>query len=410
MSFSVTTVLYGAALALLQIVAAIPWLAVVFLRREEIVQMVREPFSPTMMRRYGIALILILVGACFGLLVQDPTALQFSGHVYGATLQLQLTADLFVLIFLVLLAVWPKGGAVALAAFREGVRQPMFWLIFGIGFAALTIAPFWPYFTFGEDHIMVKDLGLDTVMLAAVFFGALAASISITEEIEGRTAVTLMSKPLSRRQFLLGKFLGITLAALAMFVLLGWYYQAIVEFKPWWDKQIEPPPPPVWLTDFLVRWQFPGVVRDFLYGAGLWTANALDTLPGLILTFSQVMVLVALAVALATRVPMVVNLTTVFVVFMLAHLAPVLVAIGIKAKQDTPNSPVAQILAFMSQLFDVFLPNLESFRIDPALVSDSPLATGPFFQYVGAAALYGVVYTSIILLFGLILFEDRDLA
>ena len=77
------------------------------------------------------------------------------------------------LIFLVLLAVWPKGGAVALAAFREGVRQPMFWLIFGIGFAALTIAPFWPYFTFGEDHIMVKDLGLDTVMLAAVFFGAL---------------------------------------------------------------------------------------------------------------------------------------------------------------------------------------------------------------------------------------------
>src|SRR5579884_3358662 len=185
MSFSVTTVLYGAALALLQIVAAIPWLAVVFLRREEIVQMVREPFSPTMMRRYGIALILILVGACFGLLVQDPTALQFSGHVYGATLQLQLTADLFVLIFLVLLAVWPKGGAVALAAFREGVRQPMFWLIFGIGFAALTIAPFWPYFTFGEDHIMVKDLGLDTVMLAAVFFGALAASISITEEIEG---------------------------------------------------------------------------------------------------------------------------------------------------------------------------------------------------------------------------------
>jgi ABC-type transport system involved in multi-copper enzyme maturation permease subunit len=409
MSFSVTTFLISAALALVQILAAIPWLTVVFLRRDEIVGMAREPFSPVMLRRLGVILVLVLLGACYGLVVQDPNALQFSGHVYGAILQLQLTADFFVLIFLVLLAVWPKGGAVALAAFREGVRQPMFWLLFGLGFAALTIAPFWPYFTFGEDHIMVKDLGLDTVMLFSVAFGALAASISITEEIEGRTAVTLMSKPLSRRQFLLGKFLGITLAALAMFSLLGWYFEAIIEFKPWWDK-LDPTPPPGWLIDFLDRWQITGAVGDFLRGVGLWTANALETLPGLILTFSQVMVLVALAVALATRVPMVVNLTTVFVVFMLAHLAPVLVAIGVKAKQDTPNSPVAQILAFMSQLFDVFLPNLQSFRIDPALVSDTPLPTGPFFQYVGAAALYGVVYTSIILLFGLILFEDRDLA
>jgi hypothetical protein len=107
---------------------------------------------------------------------------------------------------------------------------------------------------------------------------------------------------------------------------------------------------------------------------------------------------------------MVVNLTTVLVVFFLAHLAPVLVAIGVKAKAETPNSPVAQILAFMSQLFDVFLPNMQSFRIDPALLSDTPLPTGPFVQYVGAASLYGVVYTSIILLLGLIFFEDRDLA
>src|SRR5262249_21252255 len=152
------------------------------------------------------------------------------------------TVDLFILVFAVLLVLWPKGGAVALSAFREGVRQPMFWLLFGLGFMFLTVFPFVPYFTFGEDHIMLKDLGLDTVMLFAALFGALAASISITEEIEGRTAVTLMSKPVSRRQFLLGKFLGILLAALAMFALLGWYFQGVLEFKPWWDKNLNVEP------------------------------------------------------------------------------------------------------------------------------------------------------------------------
>ena len=63
---------------------------------------------------------------------------------------------------------------------------------------------------------MMKQIGFDVVMLSAALFGVLAASMSISEEIEGRTAVTLMSKPVNRRQFLIGKFLGILMACLVM--------------------------------------------------------------------------------------------------------------------------------------------------------------------------------------------------
>ena len=48
--------------------------------------------------------------------------------------------------------------------------------------------------------------------------------------------------------------------------------------------------------------------------------------------------------------------------------------------------------------------------MDPALLSDAPPPPVLFAQYVGAVTLYGVIYTGIVLLFGLILFEDRDLA
>ena len=92
------------------------------------------------------------------------------------------------------------GAAVAMAAFREGIRQPMFWLLTLTFLGLILISPFIPYFTFGEDFIMVKELGFDTAVLAATAFGVLAAAMSISEEIEGRTAVTLMSKPVSRRQ------------------------------------------------------------------------------------------------------------------------------------------------------------------------------------------------------------------
>ena len=163
-------------------------------------------------------------------------------------LQVQLTIDFFIFFFLVLLTVWPKGGAVAQAAFRESVRQPMFWLLFGFAFVAMWIYPYIPYFTFGEDHIMVKELGYDTIMLVAAIFGTLAASMFVSEEIEGRTAVTLMSKPVSRRQFLLGKFVGIMLAVMLMFGLLGCSFEGVLLYKNWFDRIDPGADLPPWVT------------------------------------------------------------------------------------------------------------------------------------------------------------------
>jgi ABC-type transport system involved in multi-copper enzyme maturation permease subunit len=273
----------------------------------------------------------------------------------------------------------------------------------------MSASPLIPYWTFGEDHLVVKDIGYDTIMLAAVIFGALAASMFVSEEIEGRTAITLMSKPVSRRQFLLGKFVGIVLAAGVMFALLGTYFEGVLLFKSWWDR-LDPQPTPEWLTSTLTALNLPGESTDLLRGVGLWTSHTLETLPGLVLAFSQVMVLVAIAVSLATRVPMVVNLATVLVIFFLAHLTPVLVTVAHNAQLSAPGSTVSQLLAFAAQLLDTILPNLDSFRIDPALLGDAAPPPVPFTKYVASLSLYGLLYTGIALLFGLILFEERDLA
>jgi hypothetical protein len=417
MTFSTTGVLIGALLLLIQLVAALPWLALAFVRREDWVGVfrggagvLRSRLARRLLIRGAVVLGVLIVGPLlFQSAVQEKTALEVCGHIYAAVLQTQLVVDFFIAAFALMLWLWPKGGAVALAAFREGVRQSLFWLLTGLGFVLLTASPLVPYFTFGEDHLVVKDIGYDTLMLFAVVFGALAASMSVSEEIEGRTAVTLMSKPVSRRQFLLGKFAGIVLAALVMFALLGTYFEGILLFKHWWDR-MDPIPVPEWVAGTLARWDLPSDVTDFLRGAGMWTSHSLDAAPGLVLGFSQVMVLVAIAVSLATRVPMVVNLATVVVVYILANLAPVLVDIGRNAQATNPGSTVAQLLAFVAQLFDTLLPNLNSFRIDPAILGDVPPPPLPFAEYIASVGLYGVLYTGIVLLFGLILFEDRDLA
>jgi hypothetical protein len=357
----------------------------------------------------GIVVGLGAVLALFIGVVEDPGRLQVWGRIFGALLLVQLIVDFFAIVFPLLNLVWPQGTAVALAAFREGIRQPMYWLISAAALGLMIFSPFIPYFTFGEDFKMVKEIGYGFTMLVTVAFGVLAASMSISEEIEGRTAVTLMSKPVSRRQFLLGKFVGITLAALVIFGILGTWFEGVLEYKHWFEK-MDPTPTPGWLTSALQAWALPGMATDFLRGIGLWVGLTLDVAPGLILSFSQVMVLIAVAVSLATRVPMVVNLTTVVVLYIVANLAPVLVTIGQQALAANPGSAVSQLLTFMAQLFDTVLPDLGSFRLDPALLSDTPMPPVPFLRYLGSVTLYGVLYTGIVLLFGLVLFEDRDLA
>jgi hypothetical protein len=415
-------ILFGATLLFIQLLAALPWLAAALSEGRSFLEFYRDFFRGrpgddgrpatghifgVVMTLAAIVLSLIVIPPIFLVIVDGREALEIAGRSYGAVLQMQLVLDFFVVAISVLLRAWPKGGAVALAAFREGVRQPMFWLLASAALVLLTLSLFIPYFTFGEDHIMYKELGYDAIMLTAIVFGSLAASMFVSDEIEGRTALTLLSKPVSRREFLLGKYIGILLAALLMFGFLGTYFEGALLYKNFLDR-VDPVPQPEWISSSLASVPV-GPAADFIRGIGLWGQHTLETLPGLVLGFSQVMVLVAIAVTLATRVPMVVNLSTVLVVFIMAHLTPVLVAIGKKAKVENPG-PVAQLLGFVSQLFDVLLPDLEAFRIGPALLTDNPVPAVPFIQYLASVTFYGVLYSVIVLLFGLIFFEDRDLA
>ncbi|NBO91256.1 MAG: hypothetical protein EBV06_02905 [Planctomycetia bacterium] len=416
-------ILVGAGLVLLQVLLALPWMYVTLLTHTDRQQLRANPFQPWLLQRLYATLAgsLLLPFVAFTFLT-DKDTLENAGRVYAAILQVQITLDLFVFGFVLMLWIWPKGGAVALAAFREGTRQPTFWLLF---FLALLLMAAWvvvPYFTFGEDYLVVKQLGYDTIMLAAVLFGTLAASLSISEEIEGRTAITVMSKPISRRQFMLGKFAGITLAGLFMFGLLGVYFEGVLMVKHWWDKLEAPKesdvvqaalgvvPTPPWVNDLLTKWDLPGGPTDLLRGVFQWAAHAADTLPALVLCFSQVMVLVALAVALATRVPMVVNLVVILVVFLLANLTPTLLAVARKTSEEQAGSTVGRLLTFVAQVFDTLLPDLGAFTLDPALLTDAPPPFALFMKYVGSVTLYGAIYTGIVLLFGLVLFEDKDLA
>ena len=271
-----------------------------------------------------------------------------------------------------------KSFTIALATAKEAIRQPAFFVLAAIAGFWLIASIFIAYFTFGEDIKMYKDTGLTTISFACLLLALLTASSTVAEEIEGKTAITLLSKPINRRQFIFGKFLGIELGVAALFVFLGTLFAIGVYYKYAYDMR-----------------ESAGTATQ-----GKQIEQILQVLPGLVLGFFEVTLLTSLSVAISTRLPMLVNLVVCISIFFLGHLSPILVNV-------TQESKTNELVRFMAQLFAFALPDLEFFNASPAISTGAII---PWAGYVLPAFGYCMLYSLAALFFAFLLFEDRDLA
>jgi ABC-type transport system involved in multi-copper enzyme maturation permease subunit len=271
-----------------------------------------------------------------------------------------------------------KSLTIALATAKEAIRQPAFFVMAVFAGALLIVTVFVPYFTFGEDMKMYKDTGLTTISFFCMLLALLTASSTVADEIEGKTAITLLSKPINRRQFIVGKFLGIELGVLVLYIILGTLFAAGVWYKYSYDLRESAGTPE----------------------AGKQWAQVMQVMPGLVLGFFEVTVLTSISVAISTRLPMLANLVVCILIFFLGHLSPVLVTLAEEGR-------VNELVGFMGKFFAWALPSLEFFNASPSISTGAVI---PWVAYVLPVFGYCVLYSGAALLFAFMLFEDRDLA
>ena len=233
-----------------------------------------------------------------------------------------------------------------------------------------------PYNTFGEDIKMYKDSGLTLIRVLSIFLAVWAASKSVAEEIEGRTALTVLSKPVGRRQFILGKFGGISLMIGLLFILLGLWFVIWTSYKPIYDGKES--------VSGAIDWEV-----AFLHGIG--------AIPAIFLVFLEAIIFVAISVAISTRLGILANFLICFSVYVLGHLTPLIVqsAVGEFA-----------IVQTFGNLIAIVFPVLNHFDVQAAINTNSPVPM----TYVGWSVIYCTLYGTIAMLIALVLFEDRDLA
>ena len=289
----------------------------------------------------------------------------------GAVVFLYLTCFLFA-------ASFPKVYAIALSTFKTEVSQPVFLILMLIGLVFIVASIYIPYNTFGEDIKMYKDSGLTLLRVLGIFLAVWAASKSLAEEIEGRTALTVLSKPVSRRQFILGKYSGIGMTIAVLFIILGIWFIIWVAYKPVYDSQ-------------------ESTIREFSWQN--CHREAMNTIPGLVLAWLEAMVFAAISVAISTRLGILANFLICFAIYVLGHLTPLIV-------QSAEVAQSFEGVVVFGQLISIVFPVLDHFDINAAITGDEDVPV----SYLGWSAIYSALYGLIALLVALVLFEDRDLA
>jgi len=307
--------------------------------------------------------------------------------------------------------------------FIETIRQPVYAIIIAAALLLLFISPSLAMYSMGEDNKLLREIGLSTLFLASLFIAIFSASGAVAEEIEDKTVVTVLSKPVQRPIFIIAKFLGVTAAVtLAHYIctiglLLAIRHGVLEAADDTHDWTVLGSALVIITLTFTLSaflnysydWKFSSTAiiliavsatlcliflafidRNWQFNPGNNGINALDVYGSILLFFAAIIV-VALALAFSGRFNIVVTLSACIGIFLLGLVSDYV--FGRFAHQNL----WASIGRFL-------VPNLQVFWISDAIyeASDVPL------KYILIAACYALCYTTAILALAIALFQRRQ--
>jgi len=252
-----------------------------------------------------------------------------------------------------------KVWALANNTFKEAIRRRILYVFLIASVAIILSSHFFNFLAPSEEFKITIDMGLASIL----FFGMLIAIFScgelIPKEIERQTIATILSKPVKRSEFLLGKFLGGVLLVFLNFLLMSVVFLAVV-----------------YLRGRLIP---------------------LSLIKALILTFWELVVLSSIAICLSTlsSTPAF-NVTVSFSIYIMGHLTDYLMHIARQSEN-------LFISIFVTVIYTI-LPNFNNFNLRDKVVEGFYI---PNLEVV-KVLMYGLVYILIMLGLSRLFFQDKE--
>lgn len=248
---------------------------------------------------------------------------------------------------------------IAKMSMLENSRKHVFHVLCLIMLAIIAGSTLLSIFTEGVKIKIIKDLCMTSILFGGAVLAIALGSMGIPNDVESRTLYPIFARPISRVQYILGKYLGtmltVTMGILGMaaiFAILIASYQG--SFDPY-----------------------------------------------LLLAIGYTILEVGIVAAVATAVSVFASPAMTMVITFMVYLAG-LIKIGYFGGliERTPNATVKIAFGFVYHL----LPNLECFNLKTSLVHHDPIPP----SYLIQVAVYGVCYAAFALFLGALKFARKE--
>ena len=247
---------------------------------------------------------------------------------------------------------------VALNTYREAVRDKILYVLLFFAGATILFSKALGYISVGEDMKIITDISLAAISVFGALIAIFVGTNLVHKEIDKRTIYTILSRPLWRFEFILGKFAGLSLLIATVTVVMGVGAGAYI----------------------------------LLLGG---TINVMFA-EALLLIFWKLVLLTALSVLLSTLTSPILGAIVVLTAYFAGHATGILI--------DLPGQFDETYAKELVTLLYYAVPNLSNFDIWREYANGVAVPH----SYVAWTILYGTVYTGMLLFLACIAFHEKD--
>jgi ABC-type transport system involved in multi-copper enzyme maturation permease subunit len=251
-----------------------------------------------------------------------------------------------------------KAIVIAKNTFQEALRLRSYQIILVFALLLLGSSQLFSFLTPVEQLKMIKDVSLSGIEFFSALMAILASMTALRSEFETNTISTLLSKPLKRSDFILGKFLGMALVTTLSVVIMSIVFIGLILFK------------------------------QHSFEISLFSA--------LFLIWAEMLVIIAITLAVAAFASTAFTLIFVFFLFLVGHLT----GYGLSLSGRMENPVIQKIIEFFYKI----VPNFENFAIRDQVVVGGTIPITYLLKTFG----YGILYTAVALIVCLYFFRYRE--
>ncbi|MDD5197372.1 MAG: hypothetical protein PHN60_00765 [Candidatus Gracilibacteria bacterium] len=246
---------------------------------------------------------------------------------------------------------------IALNTFRELARNKILYMIVFFGIALIGFSLVLATLSLGQSDKIVVDFGLAMVEIFGIISVIFIGSQLLFREIEGKTVYLILSKPVARGDFILGKFFGF--AAILFFII---FIQSIISTGVFF-------------------------VAD--------TPLSLLVFTSIGFIYLKLLLLFAIILFFSTFISPLLSILLVMGVYIISHSVTTMTDMALRSGN--------QILFYFSKALMVIFPNFEALNIKSLI--GTPIALNPSFFAINI--LHALLYLGLILTFAVLIFNRK---